>query len=275
MEKNKIIFVVIIVFVVVSAVALYNNFNKSTENSAEVDEIVNDNKTFIVGFDTAFPPFEYENSSGDYVGFDLDVCQEIADRNGWELIKKPINWNEKDYELETDQIDCIWLEYPKDSKERDNYAWTKPVLNLTEIFVVGIDSGINSTGDLSGKVLELQEGSESENLLFNDNTELYDTFKKVIEVSDYDVAFEDINSQKCDVIILDKVVALYNINVNSYDLKIIDEPISVEPYCIAFTSNNTDLSKQVDKTLDELHKDGTIDKIAEKYDEYGISELVN
>ena len=49
-----------------------------------------DDNTFIVGFDAEFPPYGYKDDNGEYVGFDLDLAQEVCDRNGWTLKKQPI-----------------------------------------------------------------------------------------------------------------------------------------------------------------------------------------
>ena len=43
----------------------------------------NDDSTLIVGFDASFPPYGYQDDSGEYVGFDLDLAQEVCKRNGW------------------------------------------------------------------------------------------------------------------------------------------------------------------------------------------------
>ena len=56
-------------------------------------------KTFTVGFDAAFPPYGYQDDSGEYVGFDLDLAQEVCNRRGWTLKKQPIDWDSKDMEL--------------------------------------------------------------------------------------------------------------------------------------------------------------------------------
>lgn len=46
-------------------------------------------KTFTVGFDAEFPPYGYMDDNGEYVGFDLDLAEEVCKRNGWELVKRP------------------------------------------------------------------------------------------------------------------------------------------------------------------------------------------
>ena len=62
---------------------------------------------FIVGFDAEFPPYGYMDN-GEYVGFDLDLAQGVCQRRGWNLIKRPINWDAKDAELSSGTISCIW-----------------------------------------------------------------------------------------------------------------------------------------------------------------------
>ena len=64
--------------------------------------------TFTVGFDAEFPPYGYMDENGEYTGFDLELAQEVCDRNGWELVKQPIDWDSKDMELSSGAIDCIW-----------------------------------------------------------------------------------------------------------------------------------------------------------------------
>ena len=50
---------------------------------------------FVVGFDASFPPYGYLSDDGEYIGFDLDLAAEVAKRNGWELVKQPIDWEAK------------------------------------------------------------------------------------------------------------------------------------------------------------------------------------
>lgn len=40
---------------------------------------------FIVGFDAEFPPYGYLDESGDYIGFDLSLAEEVCKRNDWKL----------------------------------------------------------------------------------------------------------------------------------------------------------------------------------------------
>ena len=57
---------------------------------------------------------------------------------------------------------------------------------------------------------------------------------------------------------------------NPDDYKILDKEISSEQYAVGFKKGNTELKDKVQKTLDEMAEDGTVDKIAEKYADYGV-----
>ena len=55
-------------------------------------------------------------------GFDLDLAREVAKRNQWEVVLKPINWDSKDMELNSGSIDCIWNGFTINGRE-NSYEW--------------------------------------------------------------------------------------------------------------------------------------------------------
>ena len=233
-----------------------------------------DSKTLTVGFDAEYPPFGYKDDNGEYVGFDLDLAQEVCDNLGWELVKKPINWDSKDMELNSGSIDCIWNGFTINGRE-DDYTWSDPYLNNEQVMVVAADSGIESLDDLAGKNVVVQAASAALDALnSDDNKELTDSFASLTENPDYNTAFMDLESGACDAIAVDIGVAHYQINSkdNGGDFVILNDNISSEQYAIGFKNGNTELRDQVQSTLDEMFKDGTIDKIADKYSDYDIKD---
>ena len=84
---------------------------------------------FVVGFDATFPPYGYlDEATNEYVGFDLDLAAEVCKRNGWELVKKPIDWDSKNGELDSGAIDCIWNGFTINGRE-DQYTWSEPYVD--------------------------------------------------------------------------------------------------------------------------------------------------
>lgn len=241
-----------------------------TEDAQEVDGD-NDDTTFVVGFDAAFPPYGYKDDNGEYVGFDLDLAQEVCDRNGWELVKQPIDWDSKDMEIESGTIDCIWNGFTMNGRE-DDYTWSEAYIDNKQVVVVRTDSGIESFDDLAGKLVEVQTDSSALAALQEDQKALADTFGNLTEIAEYNTAFMDLESGACDAIAMDIGVAYYQIDSreNSGDYKILDEEISSEQYGIGFKKGNTELRDKVQATLDEMAADGTIEEIAEKYADFGV-----
>ncbi|WP_405274582.1 amino acid ABC transporter substrate-binding protein [Methanobrevibacter sp.] len=230
----------------------------------------NDNSTFIVGFDAEFPPYGYQDDNGSYTGFDLDLAKEVCERNNWTFKAQPIDWDAKDAELDSGSIDCIWNGFTIDGREND-YLWSDPYFDNKQIFVVKSDSGINSIADLKEKTVETQKDSSALAALEGDNKTIADTFKELKQVADYNTAFMDLESGACDAVAMDIGVAEYDIDQkNGTDTySILNESITTEKYGVGFKKGNTDLKDTVQKTLDEMFKDGTVAKIAEKY---GISQ---
>ena len=62
----------------------------------------------IVGFDAEFPPYGFIAEDGSYDGFDLAMTKEVCDRLGWEFEAVAIDWDSKDFELSSGNINCIW-----------------------------------------------------------------------------------------------------------------------------------------------------------------------
>ena len=229
-------------------------------------ETAGNGKTFTVGFDASFPPYGNQEN-GEYVGFDLDLAQEVCDRNGWEIVKTPIDWDAKNIELNGGSIDCIWNGFTMNGRE-DDYTWTPAYINNTQVFAVNKNSGIKKAVDLAGKnVLVQADSSALAALQDEENTDikaLADSFGSLTQVPDYESALMELEAGSADAVAMDEGVALTKQAQND-NIVILDDVISQEQYGIAFKKGNDELRDQVWSTLLEMEKDGTVDKIAAKY----------
>ncbi|GAA0796382.1 ABC transporter substrate-binding protein [Clostridium sp. AF19-22AC] len=237
-------------------------------------EVVNEEKAegdkFTLGFDASFPPYGYKDDDGEYVGFDLDLAQEVCDRNGWELVKQPIDWDAKDMELSSGTIDCIWNGFTMNGRE-DDYTWSDPYVDNSQVVVVAEDSGIKSLEDLAGRIVEVQADSSALAALEGDQKELADTFGQLTQVPDYNTAFMDLEAGAAEAVAMDVGVAKYQIASRNGGYITLDETISSEQYAVGFNKGNEKLRDQVQKTLNEMADDGTFMTIAKKW---GVEDSV-
>ena len=235
-------------------------------------------KTFTVGFDAEFPPYGYRDDNGEYVGFDLDLAAEVCKRQGWELVKQPIDWDAKDMELSSGAIDCIWNGFTMNGRE-DAYTWTEPYVDNSQVFVVAAASGVQNKEELAGRVVAVQKDSSALAALNDeenaDNIALRDSFSKLIEYADYNTAFMDLEQGAVDAVAIDIGVAQYQISQREAGKFVMlqgeDNKLAVEQYAVGFLKGNTELRDTVQKTLDEMAADGTFTQIAEKW---GLTDSV-
>ena len=220
--------------------------NASVQNTENAKSDNGSDRTqFVVGFDAEFPPYGYMDEDGDYTGFDLELAQEVCDRNGWELVKKPINWDSKDMELESGSIDCIWNGFTMNGRE-DDYTFSDPYVDNSIVVVVAKDSDINKLSDLAGKVVDVQADSSGLAALQGDdatdeNKELTASFAELQQVADYNTAFMNLESGAVDAVVLDIGVAKYQMSSKGDAFRMLDEQVSSEQYAIGFKKGNTEL----------------------------------
>ncbi len=221
--------------------------------------------TFTVGFDQDFPPMGFVGDDGEYTGFDLELAKEAAERLGMEFVPQPIAWDAKDMELNSGTIDCIWNGFTMNGRE-DDYTWSQPYMDNSQVFVVAADSGISTLADLAGKIVEVQADSSAEAAL-KDNTELAGTFGTLQTTPDYNTAFMDLEMGAVDAIAMDVIVAGYQIEQRGDDGKyvILDETLASEEYGIGFKKGNEELRDKIQKTLEEMAADGTLKEISDKW----------
>lgn len=249
--------------------------NASVQNTENAKSDNGSDRTqFVVGFDAEFPPYGYMDEDGDYTGFDLELAQEVCDRNGWELVKKPINWDSKDMELESGSIDCIWNGFTMNGRE-DDYTFSVPYVDNSQVIVVAENSGIEQLSDLAGKTVGVQAASAALDLLQSEDEggqkALADTFGSLNEFADYNTAFTELQAGALDALAIDVGVAKYQLNSRGEGFKILDETLNTEQYAIGFKKGNQELCDIVNKDLQELANEGKVAELAEKYE---IADMV-
>ena len=247
-------------------------------DASSAETATGEGRTFTVGFDAEYPPYGYKDESGEYTGFDLELAQEVCDRNGWTLVKQPIDWDSKDMELNTGAIDCIWNGFTMTGRE-DDYTFSVPYVDNSIVFVVMNDSDIKSKEDLAGKVVVTQADSSALTALTSEedndeNLALAASFADLQQVADYNTAFMNLESGAVDAIAVDIGVAQYQLASRGDTFRKLDEPLSTEQYGIGFKKGNEELRDQVQDTLFEMYKDGTFDEIAAKYTDYNLPDMI-
>ncbi len=235
--------------------------NSGLDNSLEN---LQKNGEFVLGLDDSFPPMGFRDENNEIVGFDIDLAKEVASRLGVTFRAQPINWDAKEQELSTGNIDCIWNGLTITEERLSMLSFTKPYLANEQVLVVRKDSGIASLADLAGKTVGLQAGSSAADAL-DGAADFKATLKNVVEFKENITALNDLEIGGVDAVVMDKVVADYSIVTTGKPFSVLDQGLAPEDYGVAFRKNDVKLTEAVQKILEEMKADGTVEKISTKW----------
>ena len=223
--------------------------------------------TFKHGFDLDYRPYSYIDNDGNNAGFDVELAQAVCNYYGWKYEPVPFNWDAKDAELAAGSCDCIWSGFTINGREND-YLWSKPYSDNTQMIMVKADSGIKTLADLAGKKVGVQTATSAYELLQDEEGQkkLADTFAALEVYETYTVAITDLKAGAVDAIAVDVTRANEAIAQDS-TLVLLEEVLGSEQYGIGFRKDDKELCDQVNAALDALAADGTVAQIAKKYPE--------
>ena len=222
---------------------------------------------FKHGFDLDYPPYSYIGDNGEIGGFDVELAQAVCEYYGWEYKAVPFNWDAKDAELNAGSCDCIWSGFTINGRE-DDYTWSKAYSDNTQMIMVKKDSGIASLSDLSGKLVGVQTATSAYDLLNDEEgqLELKNSFADLKVYETYTIAFNDLKAGAIDAIAIDVTSGNFLMSGQA-DYEFLSEALGSEQYAIGVRKGDTELRDKVEKALDELVRNGTYDKIGQKYPE--------
>ncbi len=190
----------------------YDNWVLPKKEDAKKDAGAGQDRTFTVGFDSAYPPYGYVADDGSYTGFDLELAQMVAEANGWEFKAEPIDWDAKDAQLNSGTIDVIWNGFTMEGRE-DQYTFSEPYMLNEQVVVVRADSGIDSLDGLKDKNVITQVDSAAYEVLGDEEgrKDLADTFANLATIGDYNNAFMQLESGQVDAVACDLSIAEFQL----------------------------------------------------------------
>jgi polar amino acid transport system substrate-binding protein len=249
-----------------AAAAMLAGCKKQAAVTGEDNSLQNilDKKKLVLGLDDSFPPMGFRNEANEIVGYDVDLAKEVCARLGIELVTQPIDWNAKEQELNTGEIDCIWNGFTITEERKQNLLYTPPYLKNAQVIVVKSNSPVQALKDLAGKTAGTQAGSSSVDAI-EDAPAFKASLKDVIEYKDFLTALMDLDVGGVDAVVIDLVVANDNINRSGKAFRILGETLGEEEFGIGFRKNDKALADKVWETLLAMAQDGTVAKISAQW----------
>jgi polar amino acid transport system substrate-binding protein len=266
-KKVSILMVLVLIMSVFAVGCGGGSAEKSSDNNASADTSLTDLQakgTMVVGIDDQFPPMGFVGDDGELTGFDVELAKMVAKKLGVEAKIQPINWDAKEMELNSGKIDVIWNGYTITADRMKEVEFTKPYLNNQQVLVVAADSPIKTKADLEGKTVGAQVESAGLDALKADSV-LSATVADIPEYDDYLMALLDLGTSRLDAVAIDKILIGYTMAKDPGKYRVLDESLSDEYYGIGCAKGAVALREAIDKALDELYADGSIEMLSTKW----------
>lgn len=253
--------------IMIIAVALSMIFSGcSKDNAIDTWSNIKERGTIIVGLDDTFVPMGFRDNSGNLTGFDVELAKEAIDRMGFEVKFQPIDWNLKEAELESGNIDLIWNGYSINEERKQKVNFTEPYLDNRQVIVVLSETDINSKVDLKDRIVATQNSSSSLAAIEGEGAQVNFKDGEIILFDTYNEAFMDLEAGRVEAVVADEILARYYIAERGEEkYKVLEDDFGDEEYGIGVRLGDKTLLENLNKVLNEMKDDGTAKAISEKW----------
>lgn len=230
-------------------------------------EYIKDKGTLKIGY-TIINPLNYEED-GELTGFETEFAKAVAAELGIDAEFVEINWDSKETELNSRNIDCIWNGMTITSERQESMSISTPYLENRQVLVVRAENVEKYTQSVDGAKIVAEAGSAGEELITADESFANAQFTPVQSQA---TALMEVKSGTADVAVIDYVMAGSSTGENTdfADLAIVDNDYESEEYGIAFRKDS-DITAEVNAAITKLMDDGTLIFIADKY---GLTDIL-
>lgn len=233
-----------------------------------IDEPVaqTEKKTYIIGFDGAYPPFAYTDELGNDLGFDVESAKWIAEQKGFEVTYQTFAWIELIPALQNGRIDMIYTGMTITPDRSEIIDFTNPYWTVNQAVASRKDSDITMEDFYSGKAVIAVERASSACEWIADN---FDDFEKrvddgtIILYDSFAMSVMGVQGKETDVVVFDEV---------SLERIIIDRPLKIigiietdEEYGVAVQKGDAELLKIMNEGLEELKASPKWQELIDKY----------
>ena len=233
----------------------------SADSSAAKSDLayVQDKGTLVVGI-TEFEPMDYQDASGQWIGFDADMAKAFADSLGVEVEFQVIDWDNKVFELDGKTIDVVWNGMTLTDEVKSAMECSNAYCNTAQVVIVPADKAADyqTVDSVKGLAFAVESGSAGKaevEALGADYTEVMDQATALLEVS----------SGTADAAVIDSLMAAAMVGEGtSYADLTYTVGLNSEEYGVGFRKGS-DLAAALNGFFKAAYADGSMQTMAETY----------
>ncbi|MCM1113807.1 MAG: transporter substrate-binding domain-containing protein [Muribaculum sp.] len=258
---KKFVALVLASVLAMSLTACGNSGKQAASNTGGSSDLayVKDKGTLVVGI-TDFEPMDYQDASGEWIGFDADLAKAFGESLGVSVEFVEIEWDNKIMELEGKTIDCVWNGMTLTSEVTSAMECSKAYCNNAQVVVVpnSVADQYRSEDNLAELAFAVEAGSAGEEQAEERNL-------NYTPVKDQASALMEVASGTSDAAIIDSLMAAAMVGEGTgYADLTYTVSLNSEEYGVGFRKGS-DLAAALNTFFADSYADGSMMKCAETY----------
>jgi polar amino acid transport system substrate-binding protein len=214
-----------------------------------------------VGANIGNVPWEFQDRSGNFVGFEIDLVKEIGNRLGREIEIVNIPFNGLFSAVQSGRIDIALSSITITEKRLGSVSFTQPYYDSAQSLTVSSRSPASGLGDMQDKVIGVDTGSTGD-MWTTANREKYG-FDDIRRFEGLSPAMLDLQSGRIDGYISDIPALAYYIRDKPY-FKVIERIETGERYSMMLAKANP-LTDEVNNIITTLKQERFVAKLHEQW----------
>ena len=227
------------------------------------DSMTIESGKLIMSTNASFPPYEMTTDDGGYEGIDVEIAGKIAEKLGLELVIDDMDFDSALLAVQQNKSDIVMAGVTVNDDRllvmdfSTSYAKGEQVVIVKEGSDVTMDNlGEHMIGCQRGTTGYIYASDTPENGGYGeDHVVAYDNGASAVQA---------LMNDQIDCVIIDNAPAAEYVKANP-GLTLLEGTWVEEDYAIGVNKGNTELLNAVNKALEELIADGTVQQIIDKY----------
>ena len=221
-------------------------------------------KTYVVGTDAAYAPFESQNEKGEIVGFDIDVVKAVAAKAGFEVKFVNTPWEGIFNTLAQGDRDFLVSAITITDERKQTMDFSDPYFDAQQLIAVKETSTVAKFDDLKKLKVGVQTGTTGDEVVTKLQGKNSTNVKRFESTP---LALKELESGGVDAVVADNGVVINYVanNAGSKFKTVSDKSFMPEQYGLAVKKGNAELQAALNKGLAAIKADGTYDKIYAQY----------
>ena len=232
--------------------------SSETVSSAAAELTTVETGKLTMATNATFPPYEMTTDSGEIEGIDVDTAKAIAEKLGLELQVDDMEFDAALLSVQQGKADIVMAGVTVTDERKAVMDFSDSYATGIQSIIVPNDSDIASPDDLTGKKIGTQRGTTGYIYCSDDFGE-----DSVVAYDSGLTAVQALNNGQVDAVVIDNAPATEYVAANP-GLKVLDTSYAEEDYAIGMAKGSA-LEDAVNKALEELKADGTLQAIVDKY----------